>query len=415
MVSFKGSRNILGLPSMLPESMPPEAAAAEAASAPSPAAPQTSAVASAKAALRRPPVLIAVIALLLLGWQWADTRSRFSDVREELAKRLSEGDAVAKDARVLSRQSQEDIQVLLAKVGALEAKLAETQGQQLALEAMYQELSKSRDERVLAEVEQAVSIAAQQLQLAGNVEVALIALQGADARLARAGNARFIGLRKLLARDIVRLKALPAADVPGIALKLETVIGAIDTLPLAAEHRPRAEAPARPSRSPADLSFWQALAQDVWNDTKQLVRIERIDRPDPGLLSPSQNFFLRENLKLRLVNARLALLSRDGKSFKDDLNQAGDWLERFFDLGAKPVQSARAALKTLAAADMTVDLPTLDETLNTLRNFKVVQQEKDPPPPGPRPTGRGDGSSAARGAASMRRIRPALGRPGGGA
>ena len=329
------------------------------------------------AALRRPSVLIAVIALVLLGWQWLETRSRLADLRDELTHRLSEGDAVAKEARALVRQDQESLQSLQAKVGLLEAKLAETQGQQLALDAMYQEMSRSRDERLLSEIEQGVTIAAQQLQLAGNIEAALIALQGADARLARASNPRFLGLRKMLSRDIERLKAMPAADVPGIALKLETVVAVVDSMPLAYEQRPKVEAPAKPSKSPADLSFWQALARDVWNDTRQLVRIERIDQPEPGLLSPSQSFFLRENLKLRLVNARLALLARDGKSFREDIRQAGDWLERYFDTRAKPVQTSLATLKALATSDVVAtDLPTLNETLNTLRNFKFAQEKK---------------------------------------
>ncbi|MDK9726068.1 MAG: uroporphyrinogen-III C-methyltransferase [Sterolibacteriaceae bacterium MAG5] len=349
----------------------PESPATE----PPPAPPR--AAGASFAALRRPSVVVAVIALALLGWQWVETRSRLADVREELARRLAEGDAVAKEARALARQDQESVHALQAKVGLLEAKLSETQGQQLALEAMYQELSRSRDERLLAEVEQSVSIAAQQLQLAGNFEAALIALQGADARLARAANPRFLGLRKLLARDIDRLKAMPAADVPGIALKLETVVAAVDTLPFAFEQRPKAEpAAAKPSKSPADLSFWQALAHEIWQDTKQLVRIERIDRPDPGMLSPTQGFFLRENLKLRLVNARLALLARDGRSFREDVRQARDWLEHYFDGNAKTVQAAQATLKSLAATEVAAEPPSLNETLGALRNFKVAQEKK---------------------------------------
>lgn len=356
---------------MPPESPLPDAPESGAAATP-PLAPRG----FMPAALRRPSVAIAVVALLLLGWQWVETRVRLSDVREEVTKRLAEGDAVAVAARTQSKQTQEDLQALQARVAALDAKLAETQGQQIALEAMYQELSRSRDERVLAEVEQSVSIAAQQLQLAGNVEAALIALQSADSRLARASNARLAGLRKLLARDIARIKALPAADVPGLALKLESVAVGVDAMPLAYEQRPQAETPAKPSRSPADLSFWQALARDIWNDTKQLVRIERIDAPEPGLLSPSQSFFLRENLKLRLINARLALLSRDARSFKEDVSQSRLWLERYFDTSSKPVQSALATLKSLAAVDMATELPSLDETLNTLRNFKLAQEKK---------------------------------------
>ncbi|HTY99055.1 MAG TPA: uroporphyrinogen-III C-methyltransferase, partial [Rhodocyclaceae bacterium] len=142
--------------------------------------------------------MLAALALALLAWQWLETRLRLSDVQAELTRRLAEDDAVTKETRAIARQGQESLQALQAKVGALEAKLAESQGQQLALEAMYQDLSHGRDERLLAEIEQSVSIAAQQLQLAGNVRSALIALEGADARLARANQLQFAGIRKLL-------------------------------------------------------------------------------------------------------------------------------------------------------------------------------------------------------------------------
>jgi uroporphyrin-3 C-methyltransferase len=265
-----------------------------------------------------------------------------------------------------------------AKIGMLEAQLAETQGQQLALDAVYQDISKSSDERLLAEVEQSVSIAAQQLRLAGNVEAALIALSGADARLARAARPQLLGLRKLIGRDIERLKALPSADVSGLAMKLEGIVAVADTLPLAYERRPKVEGP-RPAGSPAEMSFWRTLVLDIWSEARQLVRIERIDSPghaDPALLSPSQSFFLRENLKLRLINARLALLSRDSRGFRDDVRQSADWLERYFDGGAKPVQAAVATLKGLSGVDVGVEAPGLNETLDALRNFKLVREKK---------------------------------------
>lgn len=337
-------------------------------------------------AFRRPAVLLAAVALALLAWQWLETRLRLADVQAEVTRRLAEDDAVAKETRALARQGQESVQALQAKVGALEAKLAESQGQQLALEAMYQDLSHGRDERLLAEIEQAVAMAAQQLQLAGNVQAALIALEGADARLARANQPQFAGIRKLLGRDIAALRGQPVADVPGIAVKLEGIAAGVDGLPLAFERRPKTPPPAKPSRSPVDLTFWQSLAADIWGDTKQLIRIERIDHPDPGLLSPSESFFLRENLKLRLVNAKLALLSRDARVFRDDVRQAREWLERYFDTGAAPVAADLTTLKALAATAMAQDLPTLEETLAALRNFKLAR-ERETTPAAARPGG----------------------------
>lgn len=348
---------------MTPDSAQPETSSAP----PAPPVPRRSRL-PAPSGARLLAVGIAAVAVLF-GAQWLDTRARLSTVQEELARRLSESDSQSKEARAIGRQNNETLQALQAKVGALEAQLAESQSQQLALESMYQELSKSGDDRVVAEVEQAVSIAAQQLALAGNVEAALIALSGADARLARAASPRFAAVRQLVARDIDRLRALPTADVPGMATKLESVIASVDAMPLAFEQRPRAEAPRKPP-APAELAYWQRFAADAWAEFRQMVRIERIDQTDPGLLSPPQSLFLRENLKLRLVNARLALLARDGKSFREDMRQAREWLERYFDGRAKPVQAALATVKTLGAADVAVQPPTLNETLTALRNFK---------------------------------------------
>lgn len=338
------------------------------------------------AALRHPAVWVAVGALALLAWQVVDSRNRMAELQQEVARRLAAGDAAAGEARVLARQNQEALAALQAKLGALEARLAESESQQAALDAMVQELTRNRDERLLAEIEQALNTAAQQLQLAGNVEAALLALQGADARLAAAGRAQFLPLRKVIARDIERLKALPHADVPGIALRIEGIIRAVDAMPLAFEARPRAEPGGNTFVPAATAGYWRALLDELWRELKSLVRIERLDRPSPALLSPSHAFFLRENLKLRLVNARLALLQRDGKSFQQELRQAQEWIERYYDTRAKPTQTALASLRQLAAADVATALPSLQESLTTLRNFRVAR-DRDGSPAAARGTG----------------------------
>jgi uroporphyrin-3 C-methyltransferase len=102
------------------------------------------------------------------------------------------------------------------------------------------------------------------------------------------------------------------------------------------------------------------------------VRVERIDQGDPLLLSPTQSFFLRENLKLRLLNARLALLQRDGKTFREEIRVSREQLERYFDTRAKPVMTAQATLKALGTADVTFDMPGLAETLAALRKIKFA-------------------------------------------
>ena len=123
------------------------------------------------------------------------------------------------------------------KVAQLEARLAESQSQSLALEALYQELSRNRDEWQLAEIEQVLAIASQQLQLAGNVRAALLALQLAEARLAKADRPQFVPVRRALARDIERLKALPVLDIAAMSARIDSLVAAVDSLPLAFEER----------------------------------------------------------------------------------------------------------------------------------------------------------------------------------
>jgi len=330
--------------------------------APASAPPSAPRSRSWRALAGNPLVIVMIVGLALLAWQWIETRARLDLLQQQVAQRLGESDAAAREAKSQARDVQERMNAQANRVAVLEAKLAEAQGQQAALEALYQDLSRSRDEWVLAEVEQALNIAQQQLQLAGNVQAALIALQSADQRLTGFDRPQLLPLRKSIARDIDRLKALPMADISSIGLSLENLIDRIDTLPLAFEHMPKVEKPVRGS----------ALASDFWGEVKQVIRVERLDRPDPALLSPSQAVFLRENLRLRLLSARLALLQRDGRVFRDDTKQAADWMDRYFDTADRDVMQLLSELRKMQGVRLSIELPNLNDTLAALRNVRLA-------------------------------------------
>ncbi|HET9699304.1 MAG TPA: uroporphyrinogen-III C-methyltransferase, partial [Burkholderiales bacterium] len=208
-------------------------------------------------------LLLALVALGGLGWHWWDNRHRMNELRQELARRLAESDAAGREARAAAAQAQETTRQTDARLGLLEAKVAEFQGQQVALEALYQELSRNRDETALAEVEHYLLTAGQQLALGGNVRGALMALQGADARLAVLNRPQLLALRKAIAKDMDRLAALPHVDIIGMSLRLDNLIAAVDSLPLAAEVRPEGAAPARPA---AEGSPWRRWWLETWAD-----------------------------------------------------------------------------------------------------------------------------------------------------
>ena len=293
-----------------PHSAPQDQAAVSSAAAVEPSAPQPKRAAWPR--ILSPAAVIAVAALAVAAWQWHESRSELRALKQELAKRLAETDSQSKENRIVAGQVREAVTEAQVKLGVLESRIAESQNQQIALEALYQELSRNRDEWAYAEIEQAINLANQQLQLAGNVKAALIALQSADARLQRMERPQLLALRRAINRDIDRLKGLPYVDTLAISTRLDNMIAGVDGFPLAMETRPQPEPEASAA---ADGSTWSRFWREAWTDLRQLVRVQQMDRPDVPLLAPSQAFFLRENLKLRLIGARLALLARDAASY----------------------------------------------------------------------------------------------------
>jgi uroporphyrin-3 C-methyltransferase len=350
------------------DSLPPPASAPQPAAGAAPGA-RSPAMAGLRGALGSPMAVVVAVLALLFAWHWYDSGVETRSLRDELAKRLRDSDSDSRDAKLVARQAQDTSRELQAKLAQIEGKLAESQSQQVALEAMYQELSRNRDEWVLAEIEQILTIASQQLQLAGNVSAALAALQTADSRLTRGDRPQFLPLRKVLSRDIERLKNASSVDVAGIALKLDQAIASVDALPLAYDARVSGE-----SRPVAAEGFWQRLGQEVLGEFRQMVRIQSLKNAEPPLLSPSHAFFLRENLKLRLLNARLALLSRDQSTYREDLRTAQAWMARYFDPRARANMALGASLKALSSGAAAGDMPTIAESLAAVRNQRFARE-----------------------------------------
>jgi uroporphyrin-3 C-methyltransferase/uroporphyrinogen III methyltransferase/synthase len=345
-------------------------------------------------AVQRPlPAAVIVLAVLLAAQAWS-SHSRINSLRADMARSLQKGNATAAETSALARDVADQSKALQVKVGVLESRQGEAQSQQLALEQMYQDLSKNRDEWALAEIEQVLSTASQQLQLAGNVQGALIALANADRSLSRSDKPQFINIRRAIAKDMEKLRALPAVDLAGVALRLDNVIAQVDTLPLLSDEKPalpaaatapvpvpakaRGKHAAVPPPAPAPQTFgervsatWRDWSREMWDDIRQLIRVRRVDTPEALMLSPGESYFLRENLKLRLLNARLALLSRNESTFRDDLNTAQDTLLKYFDTRARTTQSAQAALRQVQANNVAIDMPDLADSLNAVRNYKT--------------------------------------------
>ncbi|AMR79540.1 fused uroporphyrinogen-III synthase HemD/membrane protein HemX [Cupriavidus nantongensis] len=343
---------------------------------------------AARPAGRRSAALWALVAVLVVatagGFWWL--QQRVDHLTGELARRQQSNDALVQESRVLTRNAQDTVKELQAKVGALENQVGETRDKQVALEQVYQDLMRNRDDWEIAEIQQLLTSAGQQLQLTGNVQVALAALQSADARLARTDKPQYNLLRRAIARDVARMKAVPDTDLTGAAIKLDEAINQVDALPLLSSERmlERSEADARKgaaanngngASAPAAAGgtgpgwftrFWDYLREEL----AQVIRIRKVDDAEALLLSGDQGWFLRENVKLRLLNARLALLSRNEPVFRNDLAAAQAMIGRYFDTKSRRVQGVLTLLRQAQAGAVSVQLPTMAESLGALQALK---------------------------------------------
>jgi len=308
-------------------------------------------------------MLVAVLALAAAAWSWSDSRERIRDLKTELGRRLAESGKDVNESVLLARNADDAMRQVGEKVARIESQMATSQQQQLALESLYKDLAQGRDQWTLAEIEQVLLTAAQQLQLAGNVKAAIIALEGADTRLQRLNRPQFTALRRAIAADLANLRAVPSIDEVGTSARIEALVAHYDSWPLASAQVSEA-APAPRSRQAANFG------QELWAEMKQLVQIRRVDSNEAVLLAPDQAYFLRENLRLRLLSARLALMSQDQAAFRADLQAVAQMLERDFNTRDAGVADAIKEVKRLSSLQIAVKLPNIDASLAALDAYK---------------------------------------------
>jgi uroporphyrin-3 C-methyltransferase len=161
-----------------------------------------------------------------------------------------------------------------------------------------------------------------------------------------------------------------------MSMRLDGLAAQVDALPLAFDER--AERNAAKAPAPAEeRGFWSRLASEVWTELRSLVVVRQVNNPEPPLLPPSQAYFVRENLRLRLLNARLSLLSRDEAGYREDLRTAQRWIERYFDPRSKQTAEALKELKQLSSTTISFELPSITESLEAVRGFKS-RRERTP-------------------------------------
>ncbi len=336
------------------------------------------------------------VALLvaLAAWQ------KLANLQEVLARQSADANAVAIEARTLARTALEVAREAAARQSLMDAKLSEVSLQRGQLDELMQSLSRSRDENLVVDIESALRLAQQQAQLTGSTEPLIATLKSAELRLGRAAQPRLVPLQRAIVRDLDKIKALSLSDTPSMLLRLDELVRLVDDAPLLNKVGKNVEknveksvdkavvktadkpadkssdkasdktnpAPAKPPTTAlaSDTNWWQKGIDNAWEQARSLLRVSRIDQPEAALLAPEQGFFLRENTKLKLLNARLGLLARQADSVRSDLAAAAGAFSKYYDLSAKTTQQALELVAQLQVQMKSTELPRLDDSFAAL-------------------------------------------------
>jgi uroporphyrin-III C-methyltransferase len=300
--------------------------------------------------------------LLLLAIATVLIWLRLDRVEKEAKLRSAEISARTAFLETQSKVMQDSARELTTRANAVEARITEAANQQSQLEKLYSNRSTDETDTLLADIEQSVSLANQQLLASGQVASALLLLQEADRGAIKSKSPSLLVVHRLLLKDIEKLKAAPAIDVIQLSNRLDAVAQSMDALPLLIDIAN--EKVGTSKNAPDKMPNWTT-------DLRRMFSIHKVDDPSSLMLNPEQAFFVRQNAKLALASARLALFSRNETLFKADIQKTTGALKTYFDNRNAKVGAQIANLEQLAATKIAFETPTLSETLNAIRSARI--------------------------------------------
>lgn len=240
-----------------------------------------------------------------------------------------------------------------------------------ALQSVHQRIGRSSTQWMAAEAGYLMHVANNRLQLEGDIETAITALQAADDRLRDTGDPSWVGVREILAAEIARLKGAGRVDLAGLSARLAGLgeevkaLKLLGTEPVPVEQRNAPPAPIETDSG--DQRSWETLLEDSWQGFKSIMVIRHHGQPVSAMLPPDQQYFVYQNLRLQLEAARTALLQRDQTLYDTSLATARQWLDEFFDPDDGATRAMQQEIDKLGGVQLRPELPDISRSLMALQ------------------------------------------------
>lgn len=341
-------------------------------------------------------LVVAAIAIVLAGWlgyqsqqRLASHESRLSTVEKGLESsvqdivepKLDEFDNRITSVREETRQTRQQVDGLAGELEDVRDDLKATQSR---IASLAERQDNTGNRWALRQIESLLQAANRRLQLYDDPEGARTALEMASDAIGRMSDPRLFEIREAVVDEIAALKALPDADVEGLALELSAMMDRVADLPLAAdvptEYQSESddEADSGTSDGPTgiaaldDIDFsqgWAHFKDSMSQALSGMLTIRRADGTQRALLPPDQVFFLSQNLQLQLRSAQLALLERNTESYRESLASAKSWLEEYYDTEASAVSGLIDQLERMRNVELDWNPPDISTSLTRLRGL----------------------------------------------
>lgn len=243
-----------------------------------------------------------------------------------------------------------------------------------SVQALLSKSSHMRKDWLVSEAEYLVKLAMHRLTLEGDTMTAVTALRSADTRLREAGDPGLLLLRQEISDKITALKSLPIIDISGMSMKISSVIQLVSILPLVTpdpDSIKQSQLNAKTNNNEKKPTNWTEVTSKVISDLSSLIRIRKHDKLVQPLLAPEQRFYLTQNLKLQLEQARTALLHQQENTFRQRLSESIVWIQEYFDQSKTITQSAITSLSSLNKIKLTQQIPDLSYALKMFTDFQA--------------------------------------------
>ena len=329
-------------------------------------------------------LILALAALCASGyvyWMLQQASLKNSKYTSELKQKLAENDPTSLIADLTQQLQTQEGQINLFQEQLNNSKL-ETSKSIRAFESSLAEIkATNKNEQplskdyLLSELEHLLILANNRIRIANDVRTAVTALEAVENRLQQAEGNDLLLLREQVIEDLNSLQSVNDVDIKGLSLYLANMAANTDALPVANLFREDEKIQEAIQSRGTDFESVSDFLATLWTDIKAMILVTPEVNQTEAVMLRGESYFLKHNLRLELLTARIAVLNKDTENFQTSVKQSIEWLNDYFDNSDAAVSNMHDALAKMQDIQLAPSLPDISSSLETIR--AVIREQSE--------------------------------------